>query len=306
MTVLALNTSCTLSSYPQNSMRFGLIDIKPIEVSETLKRCGVKFRVTSRKLEPTKPVSTFEELVTLENDAIFSSVKIPKWFNAQELATAFSKRSIDFYERDTELKQEIENLKRTDRGRPFFTFVQFMKERFESNKECYLEIEAKRFLKSNFPLSFYNKFTVFDNTYYDFLDVTQGIVRAHEFLANHSRSSQMYAKRISEMQRELGPLIDKFDECAFAYARLKKYVTIWNAKSYGELSDPEFLDVEKVDFAEFEQLNSNFNTKLREVRISLLDHDPDILRKSIDFKDPTVKMFSKLLVMPSSSLNLGQ
>jgi len=187
---LAINASSSLLNYPQNSLRFGLIDIKPVEVSESLKLGHVKFRTRIVKLEPTKPITSFEELVTLENSTIFSSITIPSWFNAQELVSAFSKRSVDRFEHDTELKQVIENLKRRDRKGPFSTFVQFMKERFESEKESYLETEAKRFLLSNLPLSFYNKFTVFDNTYYDFLKVVESIVRSHEFLARYARNTQ--------------------------------------------------------------------------------------------------------------------
>lgn len=305
MNALALDTSCSLSEYPQNSLRFGLIDLKPIEFTEKIKLGNVKFRATRLKLEPTKPISSFQDLVTLENDFIVNSIKIPSRFNAQELSSFFSKISIDYFEKDTELKQEIENMKRRDRRRPFFTFVQFMKERFESDRDDNLEAEARRFLTSNFPLSFYNKFTVFDNTYYDFLKVIQEIVRAHEFLAVYSRNSQMYAKRISAMQHDLGPLIDKFDGCYLACATLKKYVTIWNSKSIEDLGCPEFLDFKKTDITDFDRLNSNFNLKLRELRVALLDRDSNILRKSVDLKDPTTKMFSKLLVMPSSSLSLG-
>lgn len=303
MNELAIDAFSSLQGYQQSSLRFGLIDLKPIEISESYTLGNVRFRARERKLEHSKPISSYGDLVTFENNAIFNSFSIPKRFNAQELIDYFSKNSIDRFERDTELKQEVENLKRRDRQRPYTSFVQFMKERFESRRENYLEIEAERFLSSNFPLSFFNKFTVFNNTYYDFLKITHDIVRSHEFLAAHARSFQMYRKNISVMQRELSPLIDKLDKCSFACGRLKKYVTVWNVESLEEMSEPALFDFKKVDVAEFGQLNDDFKLKLKELRVVLLEQDEGILRKSIDLEDSTAKLFSRLLVMPSSSLN---
>jgi hypothetical protein len=302
--ILSFGTS-QVPSYPQNSLRLGLIDIKPVEITEKTKLGNLKVTVTKTKLQPTGPINTFEELVTLENDQIFHTISIPDRFGAQELIDTFSKRSSDKFHKDTELQTEIENLKRADRRRPFYSFLQFMESRFEKEKLGRLDIEAKRFLTSNLPLSFYNKFTVYDNTYHDFLNVTQSIIRPHEFLANCSRNSQMYARRISAMQRELGPLIDKFDQCSFAYTRLKKYVTVWNAETYEELNWPKFLNLESLNLTEFEHLSSDFNLKLKEMRMALLEHNPNFLQKNIDSKDPTTKMIGNLLAMPSSSFGGG-
>ena len=288
-------------SYPQNSLRFGLIDIKPVDITEDAKLGKIKVRVTRTKLQPTKPVSTFEELVVSENNEVFSSITIPERFKVKELANNFSKLSIETFQNDNELQTEIENMKRLDRKKPFYNFIQFMTERFEKERESHLDIEAKRFLASNFPLTFYHKFIVYENTYYDFLKTLKDIVRTHEFLANYSRNSQMYAKRIATMQHELGPLIDKFDKCSFACTRLKKYVSVWNSETYDELPWPDFLNFERTNLSEFEQLSNDFNIKLKEMRMALLEFNPNIWKKTIDNKDSTTKMIGNLLVLPSSS-----
>jgi hypothetical protein len=292
-------------SYPQNSLRYGLLDIKPVEITENTKLGNIKFKVTRTKLEPTRPVETFEELVTHENTDIFASITIPDRFNIPKLIESFSKRSIDRFEKDSELQQEIENMKRLDRGKPFYNFISFMKERFEKERDDRLAVESQRFLMSNLPLSVFNKFVVYDNTYYDFLRTTQDIVRTYEFLANHSRNSLMYSKRISAMQHELGPLLDKFDNCSYAITRLKKYITVWNAESYDDLTWPKFFDVEKLNTLEFEQLSNDFSQRLREMRVALLECDPNILKKTINSNEPTTKMIGNLLIMPADSLGGG-
>jgi len=302
---LTLTTVAPLSDYSGSALRFGLMEIKPVEVVETIKRFGLKFKRVTRKFESLKPAQSYEDLVTFQNDAIFGTMQIPKWFDVDKLVKIFSQYSIENYQKDTELKEMIEDVRKAERkGRPLLSFVQFMKNRFESRRDRYLELEAERFLSSNLPLSFYNKFVVFDNTYYDFLKTVEDKVRRYEFLASHARNFLMYQKRIAKMKREVSPLLDKLDECVFSCLYLKKYIIVWNAKDYKEALHPEFLDINNVDFSEFEKLCSNFNVKLREIRESLLRYNPEVLRKEVDSEEHTTKMFGKLAMLPSSSLNL--
>lgn len=302
---MTLSTVAPLSDYSGSALRFGLMEIKPVEVVETIKRFGLKFKRVTRGFESLKPAQSYEDLVTFENKAIFGTMQIPKWFDDAKLAEIFSLQSIEKYQKDTELKEMIEDLKKTERkGRPLLSFIQFMKHRFESRRDSYLEIEADRFLNSNFPLSFYNKFVVFDNTFYDFIKILEDRVRRYEFLASNARSFPMYKKRIAGMKREVGPLLDKLDECVFSCIYLKKYVMVWNSKDYKEVLDPKFLNINSVDFSEFDKLCNNFNIKLRETREFILRYNPKILHKEVDSEEHTTKMFGKLVMLPSSSLDL--
>ena len=286
----------SLVDYSGSALRYGLMDIKPVEVVETIKRFGLKFKKITRKFEPLKPAQSYEDLVTFQNKTIFSTVQIPEWFDADKLVKVFSQYSIENYEKDIELKKAIEEVKKAERkGRPLLSFIQFVKGRFESRRGHYLEVEAERFLTSNFPLSFYSKFVVFDNTYYDFLKILEVKVRRYEFLASSARNFLMYQKRLAEMKRDIGPLIDKMDECVFACACLKKYIIVWNSKDYKEVLNPKFLDINNVDFAEFEKLYNNFSIKLRETREFMLDYNPDFLHKEIDSEERTSRMFGKLI-----------
>lgn len=303
---LAFTTSSvTLGGYSQSALRFGLMDIKPIQVVDTIKQFGVKFRRITRTFESLAPSKSFDDLIYFENEAILGSMDTPDWFKAEELIKIYSQRSIDNYKNDKELQKEIENLRKTERkGRPLLSFAEFMIRRFESEREHYLEMEAHRFLNSNFPLAFYNKLAVLDNTFYDFIKIVKEIVRLHEFRAAYSRDFNMYEKKINEMKKELGPIIDQFDKCSFACTRLKKYINIWNAKGYEEIFYPKFLDINKVDFSVFEKLSNEANMKLRETRGFLLRYDPKCLQTNLDSENPTKKMFGQLVMLPHSSLKL--
>ncbi|MDR0471339.1 MAG: hypothetical protein LBH79_06420 [Nitrososphaerota archaeon] len=301
---MSLGTS-QVFSYPQNSLRFGLLDLKPVEITEDVKFGNVRCKVTKTKLEPTKPVSTFEELVTADNNMIFNSISIPERFNVSDLVKAFTDRSVKLFEEDKALQQEIENTKRLDRNRPFYTFVSFMKQRFEKERDNRLALDAKRFLMSNLPLTFYNQLTRFDNTCYDFLKFIQNTTRIYEYRAKYSRNSKMFTKIIKNMQSELGPIINKFDECAYACTRLRRYVIIWNADTTGDLNWPKFLDIKKIEISEFEQLNQEFNTKLHEIRLMLLNDDTEVLCKISNTPNSTVNMIGNLLGMSSATLNGG-
>jgi len=291
--------------YSGSALRFGLMDIRPIETVETIKKFGIKFRKITRMFEHLKPAENYADLVHFQNEAIFGSMEVPKWFDADKLIEIFAQRSIDIYERDVEFKKAVEEVKKSERiGRPLLSFVQFARNRFDSEKDLYMEIEAKRFLKSSFPLSFFNKLVVFDNTFSDFLKVLENKVRFSEFYASCARSFQMYKKKISEMQMAISPIIDQVDATFFQYMRLKKYVSIWNAKDYKEVLDPKYLDIRNVDISEFDRLLNEYGAKLRDTRELLLNSDPEILSKKIDADDSTTKMFGKLVMLPSSSLSL--
>lgn len=303
---LAFTTSGVSSSgFSGSALRFGLMDIKPLQVVETIKKFGMKFRRVTRTFESLNPSKSYTDLVYFGNEAIFGTIEIPKWFDAEKLIRAYSKRSIQNYEKDKELQREVEKMRESKRkGRPLLSFTQFMIERFESKRDNYLEMEAHRFLNSNLPLSFYNKLVVLDNTFYNFLKVVEEIVRMHEFLADRSRSFPLYSKRIEKMKRIISPLIDQLDKCYHSNSCLKKYVSIWNTRDYEEIFYPKFLDIKKLDFSVFEELSENASMRLRETREFLLRYSPDLLHKKLDLKDPTTKMFGKLVMLPQSSYRL--
>lgn len=302
---MTITTVAPLSEHSGSALRFGLLNMKPIQVTETVKKSGLKFRITSTRFESPQSPKSFEELAKLQNEAILSTIDIPDWFEFNKLVDVYSKRSISRYNEDEELQEMIESIKNSERkGRPLLNFIQFMIKRFEAEKDNFVKIEANRFLRSNFPLSFYTKFVVYDKTYYDLLKVLERIVRLHEFQATRARSFTMYKKKINELKGKISPILDNLDQCVFACSSLKKFLMIWNSKEYGEVTNPKFLYIGNVDKIELHRLSTIFNNKIREVKGFLLHYDPNVLLKQIDSTDDTTQMLGKLLMFPSSSYRI--
>jgi hypothetical protein len=297
------NIGTTSIEYSGNSLRYGLIDIKPIEIIETIKKAGIKFQRVIRKFESSHQPRTYGDMVSYQNDIIFSSIRVPDWFDAPELAKFVTKGAIESYEKDVEYKKAVEELKnnKSKSQHPLYSFVQFARARFESEMDSYLTQESERFMRSNLPLSFYNKLVIFDNTYRDFLTALEGIVRKYEFFAGYSRSFQMYGKHISEMKSAIGPIIDQVDLCALSYFRLKNYVAVWNAKDYSEVNNPYFLDMEKFDYAEFSKICEEYNNVLVQTRSQIFTLDQKISLNNLNVDNQARDMFTKLASLPSES-----
>jgi hypothetical protein len=218
-----------------------------------------------------------------------------------KLANLYTEDLIQDYKNDEEIRQVLENMKKQKRKeRPFLSFMEFMKERFEAKRSHFLEIEAKTFLNSNLPLSFYSKIVVHINTYYEFLKIVEHIVRINETKACLARNSQLYYRHIQRMKQEIGPIIDKMDAITFSLDCLKKFVKVWNCSDYDELFKSTFLDMEKIDSSGLEQVTREYYSKLKESRGFLLQHDPYVFQRALTSDPNTSKMFGQIL---SSSLD---
>jgi len=303
---LAVPSSGISADYSNSALRFGLVDIRPVQIIDTVKRFGLKFQRLTRKFENLKPSESYSDFVTFRNQMIFAKIGVPDRFDAEKMVEILSQRSIKIYEEDTELQEAVKELRKSDRmGKPLLSFVQFAMTRFESKREKYLESEAVKFLCSNFPLSFYNKFVVLDNTYYDFLRVLEQEVRLHEFRARSARNFDMYRKHIERMKRAISPVIDQMDDCLFLSKCLMQYLIVWNATAYEEILKPEFFDIEKIDYSKFEQMNNDFKAKLTETRAFLLKYNPNLLYRELNLEnEPTAKMFGQIAMLPPTSLSL--
>lgn len=289
------------TDYAGNVIRFGLIDVKPIETVRIVKKFGIKFKEIVRTLTyPTTSIQSFDELVTFQNKLIFDTISVPKRFDSKELVRIFSEYAIKRYEKDRELKGIIQEIKEARNiCKPLLSFILLIKTRYESKRDDLLETEAKVFLNSNFPLSFYSKFVEFDSLFYSFLKILERIVRMYELYAFTVRGDfRKYQRTIDEMKKKISPMLDVMDDCFISMLRLKRYVVIWNSENYKEIFSPKFLDIEKVDFHEFKELSRDFNDNLKKAKEYLLHYDPEFLCKEINFNEQTAKIFSKLITLP--------
>lgn len=305
---MSLGINSSSIGYSGSSLRFGLIDLRPVEIKETIKKAGIKFQRVIRRFENTQIPSTFSDMVYNQNEAIFSSIRIPDWFEEDKLVKEFSQRSIKSYEQDTEFKEAVKRIKESKGkiGRPLVSFVEFVREKFDSELDTYLEVESDRYVRSNLPLSFYTQLSSFDKTYQKFLYILEDNVRLFEFRARCARNFLMYGKHLEEMKGVIAPIIDQIDLCFFQYFRLKNYVALWNCKDYKELSNPRYLDLEKLDYSEFERLSNEYYTCLIQTKDMLLKQNKHEFNQIKDsFDDSTRYLFNNLITLPTGSLNLG-
>lgn len=296
----------TSLGYSSSTLRFGLMDIKPVEVKETFKRWGMKFRRVGIRYEPLRPTESYEDFMILTNSNILSRIPLPERFEQKKLVDMFTKAAVKQYNNDKEFQAAVAQLKEKrakDSGKSLTSFVSFMKGRFERELQGYFESEAASFMKSNFPLSFFSKLTLMDNTYLAFLMITERIVRRCEILATlpgTRRPADSLKSRVEEMKRVLSPIIGMMDECEDSYFSIKRYVTIWNAEDYGDIANPEFLDKAKLDPKSFTELQATYLNSLSSARTTLFQlsklYAPEAFEMKIDFSDPTIRLLSRLLV----------
>lgn len=301
---MALSSAGGITGYPTSVLRYGLIDVKPLEIREIVKRAGVKFLRVSRVLKhDLESYKSYSDFITSNNQAIFDTIPIPKWSAAEELVKIYSERSIRNYEADTEFKNAAEALRQGVKDAiSLSSFINFVLQRLESRMADSLESEAERFLNSNLQLSFFSKFVVLDYTLVDYLKAMKQMVRHYEIRSMMPRARsefRMFSKVMMEMKGKIAPVIDQMDVCLLSYIRLDRYIELWKSESYDELFKSKFLDIRKLDYSAFNELDEIFKIKHTEARKFLLGIDPKIFHSEVRLgDDPTAKMFSKLFNSP--------
>lgn len=293
--------------YSGSSLRFGLLDLKPVELRETIKRAGIKFQTIVRRFDSIKSPATYNDMILNQNEAIFASISVPKWFDSEKLTKEYTRFANENYEQDTEFKNAVENIKKSKGkiGKPLLSFVVLAKNKFNSEIDSYFEVESDRFIRSNLPLSFYNSLTSFDDTYQKFLMILENRVRHFEFRAQCARNFQMYEKIIAGMKKNIGPVIDQVDATFLQYFRLKHYLSIWNSKNYQEIIDPKYIDIKNFDYQEFTRIANDYYASLNQTRNILLSESSSLLVDNSPKEDITRNLFNDLLTLPTGSLNQG-
>jgi hypothetical protein len=281
-----------------SALRTGLINIKPFEISRTIKRFGTKFTKIVRGFEALSPARSFPEIVTQSNQAIFSLIEIPARFEADKLVELYTQNIIQAYEQDIELKESVKKIETKASATPLSDFVSFIKRRLDSYTERNLEEEAVCFLNSNFPLSFYNRFVVFNNVYLDFLNIVEKTVKYYETISSAAGDSKRRNMYISQMKKKIAPMIDQMDTTFLYYLCLKRYIRIWNCETYEDIIGGQiFLDINKVDATKLKQLVDDFEIRLSEARKQIL-RSPYWKPQEFNFnEEPTGRMVSEIIMM---------
>ncbi len=292
---MSLNLSST--EYPSSTLRYGLLHIRPVQIDEIVKISGIPFRRTGIRLEREKKIQKFEDFIDFRYRQILYRMPLPEAFSVDDAFKLFVDRSIERFNKDEELKEELERKEKSLLG-----FVDFVKTRFENSIIGYYEAEADRFLNSNLPLSFFSQTSTFIDTYQKYLILIRRIVRRYEISSSIPgvRIRFQHVKtELEKMKNALSPLIDKMDLCSTASLALKLYVCIWSAENFEEIEGPKYIDVDKLDKNYFEEYAVNYITELKNMRKMVFDiskqYEPEILNREVAANDSTTVLLSKLL-----------
>jgi hypothetical protein len=254
-----------------SALRVGLLEIRPIEQIETIKRWGIRFRRISRGLEPSGPIESVEEHVAFVNRAVVDNIVIPNRFNGDAIVDYLNKRSISFLRQEKDLQQQIEKLHAARNRREglgaLYSFIVFMQERNKALEGSYLKVQARRFLSSDFPLSFFSDYVVFEDTWDNYLALIAKIVGRHDKLSQLPRARseyRIYSRVVFDLKRALSPFIDQMDLCLFRRVSLNTYLDVCNANTLEEISKHERASMGRLDAAEFQRLYDDFRMANRD------------------------------------------
>lgn len=283
--------------YPSSTLRYGLLDVKPILVSEVKKKYGIKILTKTIRYEPEKPIEKYEDLANIRYGQIFSRIPLPESYSLERILEYFVKKDVEKYRRDDELKKE---LKKKEAG--LLGFVKFFKNRFEKELPEYYSAEADRFLRSNLPLSFFTQTSMFINTYQKYLTLVKEIAGRYESLAvirsARYRDSQV-EQPLGKMKQILSPLIDKMDLLVVEILTLKMYVCIWCAENFEEIDNPRFLDFRKMDSSILDEFALGYNNELKNMRRMMYEasatYIPTLFHKEVSQDNSATTMLGKLL-----------
>lgn len=287
-----------------SALRVGLLDIRPIEQVETVRRWGIRFRQISRGLESTTPIRSVEEHVGFVNRAVVHNIAVPSRFSSDVLIEYLSKQAVSFLSRDRELQQQIERLQ-TARGNrkeglgALHSFILFMQERDNALEQSYIDLQASKFLSSDLPLSFFSDYIVFEDTWDGYLALIGEIVRRHDKLSQMPRARseyRVYSRVVSDLKRQMSPFIDQMDLCFFRRASLTTYLDVCNATTLEEIGRDERISMSRLDPQEFRRLHTDFRTANRDALRLFMKQDLQPFEAPLEKSDETTKLLTGVIM----------
>ena len=255
---------------------------------------GISFQQDDEK---KSEFQKFEDFVNFRYAQIFNKMPVPKDFNQENIINHFIEKAIENAQKDKEFMEHLESKERS-----LYSFVAFIKDRYEKRMPLLFEAEADRFLNSNLPLTFSVQSSMFINTYYKYLLLVKRVVRRFDILTNLRGVRDKYKTTKDElalMQKELSPIIDKMDLCSIEYMTLNLYMFIWSASSIDEIDNPKFINSEKFDQAYFQEFCLTYNNELKSTRKMIYEvskkFEPELFDVKQEPETSTTLMIGKLL-----------
>jgi hypothetical protein len=291
-----------------SAVRFSLSDVEPVE-ERYVKRIGsLKLIERVVKLIPKQPYSYDDYLKVFYTD-VLSGIKVLK-FRPEDVHKHMVKMSFSIIEK-LGLSDQIKRLEEL-RGS---TSPSDIKEAADimahiSGKLCRMitadevaQFYAKRFLNSNFFISYFSELLRGFQTYNKFLILMENEIRKMErFVGLAMKRGTPHAMKVrNEFRRKLRPIIDACDDYSTSLMTLKVYVELSNSEKIEDLFQPKVFSMDKLDKNEYERLFSDYVMKLDSLRNELFKYKPDIFVSRVNFAQPIPELWKKLVALTVES-----
>jgi hypothetical protein len=282
-----------------SALRFGLTGLKPIRVSEVIKRFGIKYKVTSISFAPNQNITSFEDYTKLSYQTIFNNILIPEYFDAQKLINFYSKMTIENFNKDKEFKEQMEKVKnsKSEIG-PFIDFIKYVKERYQKDIHKMYEINVINFYASDMPFSIFNDFSRTDHIYANFINLLHHTLNSYnkKFLLRAKHDNKIFYKLFEEMKGELDTTFDLIEKMIFYEKCLQRMIIIWNANNYEELKNIEKVYYDRLPKEEFNTLYISFKNNIKFTRRNIMINKYYREDDTIDIKPPQMTYKSQDLL----------
>jgi len=297
-----MSLSLVAHSTYSSALRFGLSSVYPVEeVYE--KRIG-KFKLIHKitGLVPQQRYSHRDYVALFYEDVLQGIIEIPK-FDLESIHGYMVQKTLKALE-ERGLKSKIDRLEElrestslSDYAEVHDIIIDIAKELSASmSREEESRYFVRRFLSSNFRLSYFSELMRGSQTYNKFLNLMEFELRLlRGYVKAAMQRSVDYAMKIHKARRkQLRPIVDASDKYQIASMRMKTYVEICNSEKIEHLFEPKKLDVNKVDKQEFQLLFSDYIEKLDYLRDKLFERKPELFTSKVDFTQPVNNMWKRM------------
>jgi hypothetical protein len=281
-------------------LRCGFASLKPISVKETMRKWGLKLTTTTWHFEHNEIglIKNYPSYISVLNEAVMERVKLPPEIDPDLFAETMTRRSVENFEKDTELKSALSKVSSAQKesARPFLEFTRFMRKRYDEKRTLIVQARAGLFQNSNLPFSLCTQFVMSNEIYEGFLDAMQHKINLYESLWLHKTAGnpREFQSKFQEMKESLNPLFDVMERNLFTERCLNILLLASNCKNAVSLDSVEYYDIKKVDNKQFSQLTAEYEDNLNRCVSTIVQMEPSAFSKSPE--TDLTKVFSQILI----------
>jgi len=267
-------------------LRSGFAGLHPISIRKTVRKWGLKLTTINwefeRRPSRTDLIETYPSYVAFMNDSVMKKVKLPSTIDSEALAEMITKKTLETFDKDHELKSALRQVeKERDSARPFLEFTRFLRKRFDEKRAEAVQSKAEMFTSSNLPFSFFTNLVMANEIYEGFLDVMERKINLYEsvWLYKARDNPVRFHAKFQEMKNSLSPLFDVMERSSFSQKCLSILILASNCDDVASFFSVDFVDLKKVDCEQFKRLSTEFDNSLESCVSTIIRMEPNSFSK---------------------------